>query len=431
MKPYSYSKQFRTIVFLEIIIICALIGGSYSLWSIYCNGQINTCLQQLDYRLFLLLSFFRPFLLAPASMFFMMASNTYGVFAGILIGSASAILSSVLLFLLGKQLGRKLIHPWLDTNLPQTLTFAKTQDWKILLIARLVHILPFDLITFCAGVVDFRFRSLVVATIISVIPEIAILSLLNWDLFPLDLGYFSAVGILGSICLIPLFITEYFKRKQGNSLWFRLGAMYKELQREVRLNNRIIERQTHNRNKIPVLLIYGFFSTRRSITILERVLTYRGYEVFSFNLGGVLGVFFTKGIIETAKFIDEKLQVFFKRRDTRDIYIVAHSKGGLVALWWLLKLGGHKYCKKVITMGTPFHGTFIAWLLLLTPIGLIWRDLWQMRPGSNFLKVLHTTPIPDNVRIYNLYSNKDNYVFGEKGILMPPNFNPFLVFLSI
>jgi pimeloyl-ACP methyl ester carboxylesterase len=140
----------------------------------------------------------------------------------------------------------------------------------------------------------------------------------------------------------------------------------------------------------------------------------------SFNLGGLFGVFFTRGIRETAKFIDIKIRRQINRHNFKKVHIVGHSKGGLVALWWLLKLGGNKYCDNVITMGSPFSGSIYTYLALMTPLGFIWRDVWQMRPGSEFLRDLHGLKFPRNVKVYCLYSEKDRVANGENALFKTP-----------
>ena len=152
---------------------------------------------------------------------------------------------------------------------------------------------------------------------------------------------------------------------------------------------------------------------------MERLLKQRGYEVLSFNLGGLFGVFFTRGIIETAKFINYKLMRQFDRNEFDKVHIVAHSKGGLVALWWLLRLGGHRHCDVVITMGTPYAGSRYTWLALVTPLGLWWKDVWQMRPGSTFLKAIAALDIPKHMQIFCFHSNRDRVATGENAVLKP------------
>jgi len=197
--------------------------------------------------------------------------------------------------------------------------------------------------------------------------------------------------------------------------------MYDEVY-EVHLNNDIIKRHSYGKSKTPVLLLYGFFSSRRALSVVERRLTQKGYEVLSFNLGGLFGVFFTKGIAESARFIEYKLKRQFDRHSFTHIRIVAHSKGGLVALWWLLRLGGHRHCHRVVTMGTPFRGTPLTWLALVTPLGFFWRDVWEMRPGSAFLSQLHESAIPKHVDIYCLYSDRDGVAKGEDAVFLPDQY---------
>ena len=42
-----------------------------------------------------------------------------------------------------------------------------------------------------------------------------------------------------------------------------------------------------------------------------------------------------------------------------------------------------------------------------------------MRPGSNFLKVLNASTIPEGVMVYNFFSYSDRVVKGKKAIFRP------------
>jgi hypothetical protein len=85
----------------------------------------------------------------------------------------------------------------------------------------------------------------------------------------------------------------------------------------------------------------------------------------------------------------------------------------------MLHLSGHRYCDRIITMGTPFRGTKLVWLALFSPFGFFWPDMWQMRPGAKFLKQLRTVPVPDHVNIYCLFSDRDDVSKGKHGIFEP------------
>jgi pimeloyl-ACP methyl ester carboxylesterase len=284
---------------------------------------------------------------------------------------------------------------------------------------RLIPVLPFDLLSFLFGVVDFRFKFFLGATLLGSIPETYMMASFGSPQYSLLHSTVSALGIALVCFVLPVVVFEFLSRKQGTSLWVRLKAMWRELEFEVKVNNGIVKRNPISGKKVPVLLLYGFFSSRRALTVIERQLDAKGYEVLSFNLGGLLGVFFTRGITETADFIDYKLKRQFARHNFSQVNIVAHSKGGLVALWWLLKLGGARYCNKVITMGTPYSGTNLTWLALVTPLGFMWKDMWQMRPHSTLLRELQACRIPDHVEIHCLYSHKDAVATGDSGLFKP------------
>lgn len=90
-----------------------------------------------------------------------------------------------------------------------------------------------------------------------------------------------------------------------------------------------------------------------------------------------------------------------RRAGERQVIVVGHSMGGLVARWWWAKLGGHAKCRCLITVGTPHRGApkAIDWLLngvrlgpqpvatassrLLTAAAQVlseWDSTWELLP---------------------------------------------------
>jgi triacylglycerol lipase len=420
---YNYYKQFRTVLILEIFLVFFAISFARFFWSHICDQSVVSCLKDtsLNEFKFLMLSVVRPFVFTPMSLFSMMSGYTFGLHGGVFFGALGAVLSTAALYFFSKAFGQKLVRPWLSSNLPETLKFIKSQDWKVILLLRVIPIIPFDLATIIFGFLDFRLRTVMIATFIGILPEVYIFSELG-----LSHSYGSVLWVsVKSLIFVffflglPALVYEYNARRFGSGLIPRSRAMWKEIQKEMRLNNALRRRQEHDPAKKPVLLMYGFFSSRRVLTIQERILSKKGYEVFSFNLGGLFGIFFTHGIPYAANYINQKLMKQLQQYDVPKVSIVAHSKGGLVASWWLLALGGHRYCDKLITLGTPFKGSLWTWLGLLSPIGFFFKDLGQMRPGSVFLKELHKLKVPSHVTIYNLYSRKDHVSRGAGGIFQP------------
>jgi triacylglycerol lipase len=156
----------------------------------------------------------------------------------------------------------------------------------------------------------------------------------------------------------------------------------------------------------PVLLLYGFFSTRRTLEVLERRLRRDGYCVFSLNLGGFKGTFNTRGIDDLADLVRAKVERIYGRNPgLGPLTIIGHSKGGLIGAYYVKKLGGWRRTRALLTLGTPHNGTPRAYAGLA--LGLFARSIWQMTPMSPFIRRLQRGPWPPGVRLVSIYSRED------------------------
>lgn len=128
-----------------------------------------------------------------------------------------------------------------------------------------------------------------------------------------------------------------------------------------------------------VVLVKGY--SRSAIPIARRLrapLEKEGFNVFVFNPGS--------SINKRIEDLSQELAVFVakvcREAEVDRVSLIAHSMGGLIALYYLEKLDGYKRVKKIITAGTPFHGTRVAYL------GMHTRSARQMVPKSKFLQAL-------------------------------------------
>jgi len=128
-----------------------------------------------------------------------------------------------------------------------------------------------------------------------------------------------------------------------------------------------------------VVLVQGYArSVKPMAWHLRKPLEDEGFNVFVFNPGPTIN--------KKIEDLSEALSVFIERvcceAEVAHVSLVAHSMGGLVSLYYLEKLGGYKRINKVITAGTPFYGTRVAYL------GLHTQAARQMIPKSKFLQIL-------------------------------------------
>jgi uncharacterized membrane protein YdjX (TVP38/TMEM64 family) len=421
-QPYSYKEQILWVLAIEAMIISGLLFIATFFWSSVCTDSLKSCIgggDTLAPFTFLLLSALRPFVFTPFAFMAVLAGPTFGTVWGTVLAVTGGLVSTVIITAIGRALGTRLVTPWLNANLPDTSRFIRQQDYKIAFFLRLIPLVPYDLASLFFGIFGFRWRHVIWTTLIGSIPETIVFARMGNPETTFYGAAFDTIALIGLCVILPLIIGEFLARRSGKSMWQQSIAAYRELLAEVTLKNAIKRRTQLHADRIPVVLLYGFFSSRRAMAVLERMLHHRGYDVISFNLGGLLGTFFTSSILEGAALVDEKIQRQVSRVGIKQVHIVAHSKGGLVALWWLTKMGGDRLCRKIVTLGTPFAGSRLTYLALVTPLGLFWRDMWQMRPGSSFLRQLHKANIPNGCEVHCFHSTTDAVSTGTAGLFAP------------
>ena len=82
------------------------------------------------------------------------------------------------------------------------------------------------------------------------------------------------------------------------------------------------------------------------------------------------------------------------------IDLIAHSMGGLVARFYLQQLGGARRVDRLITLGTPHHGSHAANFI---PSALV----RQLLPEGPFVRHLNALPPPEDVRVTSLVAGRD------------------------
>ena len=154
----------------------------------------------------------------------------------------------------------------------------------------------------------------------------------------------------------------------------------------------------------PVLLVHGYGCSRAAWWYQRRRLEAAGWRVATINLEP-LYTSIENYVAPLAQRIDEVLA----QTASRQLILVGHSMGGLVARAYLRRHGADKVLR-LITLGTPHGGSRLAWL----GCG---ENARQMRPGSAWLTALAGDEPP--VETLALYSSHDNYVFPQSNLEWP------------
>jgi triacylglycerol esterase/lipase EstA (alpha/beta hydrolase family) len=151
-------------------------------------------------------------------------------------------------------------------------------------------------------------------------------------------------------------------------------------------------------SRVPVLLVHGYGCNSGFWAHLEPLLDRERISHASIDLEPVAG-----SIDDYAPLIEARVQALCAATGAARIAVVAHSMGGLAARAWMRSYGSAKVAR-LITLGTPHHGTALA------NLGL-GANAAQMRRDSAWLRDLAARETQDvRARIVSIYTHHDNIV---------------------
>ncbi|MFH8433988.1 alpha/beta fold hydrolase [Streptomyces sp. NPDC018007] len=128
----------------------------------------------------------------------------------------------------------------------------------------------------------------------------------------------------------------------------------------------------------PVVLLHGFIDNRSVFLVLRRALTRHGLRrTTSLNYSPL-----TRDVRAAAALLGRQVEAVCARTGHDRVDIVGHSLGGLIARYYVQRLGGDRRVRTLVTLGTPHGGTAVAPGAGLHPI------VRQMRGDSSVIEEL-------------------------------------------
>ena len=159
--------------------------------------------------------------------------------------------------------------------------------------------------------------------------------------------------------------------------------------------------------QVPVLLVHGVLCNAGVWVRLARHLDRNGVRgLYSLSYGPPLA-----SIERFAEQLDRKIESVVAATGAPRVIVVAHSMGGLVARAYLRRYGSARIAR-VVTIGTPHHGSMMAWFFP-------GASLEQMRPGNAWLAALNGTRLDPALRFVSLWSWHDSMVAPQTSSELP------------
>jgi pimeloyl-ACP methyl ester carboxylesterase len=219
--------------------------------------------------------------------------------------------------------------------------------------------------------------------------------------FPLDLGAASIIGnkniplIFGEI--ITLDDQRLSREWAKKSLWAPLDFAKQN-------GIGIFFLEEYDPKKIPILFVHGFGGTPLDWEAIINSVDRRCYQPWLFYYPAGVRLY------KSEKLMSVVLGYFKKQYDFSDLYIVAHSMGGLIARSYIVNSASHSErnsIKLLVTFSTPWNGhSAAAQGVNNSPVVMpAWIDI---QPDSRFIRSMFDAPVDSPVDHYLFFSFDDS-----------------------
>jgi triacylglycerol lipase len=164
----------------------------------------------------------------------------------------------------------------------------------------------------------------------------------------------------------------------------------------------------------PILLVHGIIDNHVIFTVMERALRRRGFQTLSAYDYGLL----THNIPRAAVRLGEAIEKLSAVTAYERIHVIGHSLGGLIARYYVQRLGGDNHVHTLVTLGTPHQGTQLAWAAPLLPL------VRQLTPSSPLIQELAQPAAGCRTRFIAFHSDIDHLVVpGRNAQMEHPDLN--------
>jgi triacylglycerol esterase/lipase EstA (alpha/beta hydrolase family) len=153
----------------------------------------------------------------------------------------------------------------------------------------------------------------------------------------------------------------------------------------------------------PVLLVPGYGGSTAALDVLAEVLRAHGRDATVVRLPGDG----TGDLREAARALDAAA----RGTGAESVDVVGYSAGGVTARYWVKELGGAARVRRVVTLGSPHHGSTLAALGQSVAPGACPTACRQLVPGSGLLDRLNAgDETPDGPQWLSLWTAGDETV---------------------
>ncbi|OWW18530.1 esterase/lipase family protein [Noviherbaspirillum denitrificans] len=251
----------------------------------------------------------------------------------------------------------------------------------------------------------------------------AVLAVIAMRLFHIDNGFLASLYGLIVVVLVRMAITGnnfvIAARFRSNTparhrigTWQAIRLFFGEFRATMTASSWTMPFRTFSKRTVadarslPVLLVHGYGCNSGYWHSMSKTLCKARVTHYAVDLEPVVG-----GIDEYSPLIQRAIETLCRDTGSDQVIIIAHSMGGLASRAYLRDYGS-KRVARLITLGTPHHGTALAHFGVgLNTQQMRWTVTAQEGVASDWLLALKARERPEvRRRIVSIYSHHDNII---------------------
>ncbi len=156
----------------------------------------------------------------------------------------------------------------------------------------------------------------------------------------------------------------------------------------------------------PVLLVPGYGGATAGLDVLAEALTRAGRDATVVTLAGNG----TGDLDEQAGVLEDAVDRALERTGADSVDVVGYSAGGVTARLWVRDHGGASQARRVVTIGSPHHGTDLAGLAGDLAPDSCPEACRQLAPDSDLLRELNDDETPAGPLWVSIWTTDDQVV---------------------
>lgn len=164
---------------------------------------------------YLAVSVLRPFFFLPATPFTLASGFLFGFWQGLLWSLAGTTLSAILAFYVARYLLHDYLRGRFSGRIPGIDRAIESRGWRFIVFLRLIPVLPFDIVSYIAGISRIGFRDFMIGTVIGELPAALVLVMLGSSLDDIgSTGFYISLALAIVVLVVPEIVRRWIRQRK-------------------------------------------------------------------------------------------------------------------------------------------------------------------------------------------------------------------------